>query len=439
MELFLGGIFTAFIIIAFIRELGIVTMESNESWLKLIIVVFFLTGINVLLCEVNNIFMSLSILFLLIPILFFLIRAKNSVLRTILSIIIAFASMFVLDMLIFPSVKFLFETYGFYTDSIMTRFITNSILLIIGYFLSKFIRKSSKKMRKLIKENSIKISTPGVIVLFILLLIIIVLMKYTFSVLIKDQKLMLFSIIIAITYIAFLSLVLILLYKALKNSLINKEKQRKVNELSEYTTKIEMVNRDMRKFRYGYINILANLIESLDDNDIAGLEIKLKDKIMDLTNELKEKNTSIELLYNIKIEDVKAIMISKILKAQEIGTEVSVEIHDEIDNIPMDIKDFSKCLNILLDNAIEISSLCKGGTIKIGFIRKEKSITLVVVSSVMEETSTVYKMFEESFFADKNKSGIGLAELRKVTLKYPSVYVETKIEGGVLSQILELE
>ena len=264
-------------------------------------------------------------------------------------------------------------------------------------------------------------------------------MKYTFSVLIKDQKLMLFSIIIAITYIAFLSLVLILLYKALKNSLINKEKQRKVNELSEYTTKIEMVNRDMRKFRYGYINILANLIESLDDNDIAGLEIKLKDKIMDLTNELKEKNTSIELLYNIKIEDVKAIMISKILKAQEIGTEVSVEIHDEIDNIPMDIKDFSKCLNILLDNAIEISSLCKGGTIKIGFIRKEKSITLVVVSSVMEETSTVYKMFEESFFADKNKSGIGLAELRKVTLKYPSVYVETKIEGGVLSQILELE
>ena len=439
MELFLGGIFSAFILVVFLRELGIVTMDSNESWFKMIIVIFFLTGIDALLCEVNRIFVSLSSFFLLIPILFFLIRAKNSIPRTIISVIIAFASMVVLDMLVYPSVLYLGQVNGITEDSIVPRLITNSILLIIGYLLSKFIRKGSKKIRQLVKENSIKVSTPGIIILFILLSIIIFLIKYSFSKYITDQKLMFFSITIAITYIVFISLVLVLLYKALKHSLVNKEKQRQVKDLSEYTSKIEGVNRDMRKFRYKYINILSEILESIEDNNIEGIETRLKGKISNLTNELNEKNTSIELLYNIKIQEIKAIMISKVLKAQEIGADVSVEIHDEIENIPMEIQDFSRCLNIILDNAIEVSGLSKGGTIKIGFIRKEKSITLIVVSSVMEETSTVYKMFEEGFFADENKSGIGLAELRKVTLKYPSAYLETKIEAGVLSQVLELE
>ena len=105
----------------------------------------------------------------------------------------------------------------------------------------------------------------------------------------------------------------------------------------------------------------------------------------------------------------------------------------------MEIKDFSTCLNILLDNAIDVIGLCNGGAIKIGFIRKEKIITLIVVSSVMEETSPLYKLFEKEFFVNESKSGVRLAELKKITLKYPSTFLETKIEGGVLSQVLELE
>jgi len=439
LSIFIDSIFTTFIFSILLKELGIVTMDKHGSWLKMSIVVISLTGVAIMLMNVDRIFLSLTIFCLLVPVIFFLIRARNSVQRTIISVIIVFVTMFILNMLTYPIAVYINEFLGITEGSLFKKLISDLLMLIIGYILIKFIKTLVKKLRHLLKENSIKFSPPGMIILVILLVLIIFLMKYTFSRYEQNQELMLFSILIAITYLAFISVVVFLLYKSLKKALVNKEKQREIKDIVEYTSKLEGVNRDMRKFRYEYINILTNILESIDDTDIKELETKLKDKISNLTNELKEKNTSIELLYNIKIQEIKAIMISKVLKAQEIGVDVSMEIHEEIESIPMEIQDFSTCLNILLDNAIEVSSLCKGGTIKIGFMRKEKIITLIVASSVMEETSPVYKMFEEGFFADENKSGIGLAELRKVTLKYPSAYLETKIEGGVLSQVLELE
>jgi two-component system sensor histidine kinase AgrC len=431
--------FTVLTTVLSIKELGLVNMKGKNSWLKMIIIELISTGLVVVLSNFNKIFSSISMLFLIVPLILILKIEKNSILRIISSIIIVIVIMFIIDMLIYPMGLYFEELLGIAENSVVIRTIADMIILILSYFINKFINKATKKIKGLIKEYSVKVSPSAMIILVILFITIISLMKYTFNMYSVNNELMLFSILVGFTYLALLTLVVFLVYKGLNRTLVNRQKKREIKDIIEYASRLEDVSGDMRKFKNDYINILNGMLGYIDNNDIKGLQKALKEKVISMSSELDRSNSNIELLYKIKIKEIKAIMISKVLKAQEIGIDVSIDMNEEINNISMETIDYCKCLSLILDNAIYGSRHSEKGSIKIGFVNSEKVIALIVSNSVKEDSAPVYKLYEKGFPESNDRNGTSLSELRDITIKYPNVYLDTKIEGGVLSQILEVE
>ena len=440
MVLFLSGILSVLTTVLSIRWLGLVTVKNKNVWLKTIIIEIITTGLAVLLGNINEVLISFSILFLIIPLIVIFKMERNSLSRICSSVIIVIAIIFLLDMLIYPLVMYFFESIGmsnlFIEKSIIPRTISDLFILIASIIICKIINKISSKVKLFLKENNIKISSSAMIIFVVLVIVTILLMKYTLGNEEVNKSLMVLSILIGLTYLSLIVLIIFLIYKGLKKTLENKEKQREVNDIVEYASRLEDINKGMRKFRYDYINILSNLLGYIENNEINKLEKVLKNKITDLTSEINKKNSSLELLYNIKNKQIKTIMISKVLMAQELGIDVIIEIPEEIENVNMDMLDFCNCLRIILDFAIEKSRDADKSEIRIGFIKKENETIILIVSFIADNIPPIHKVFEDGLIEDGQ---VGLSSLRDITLKYPKAFLDTKIEGGVFSQILELD
>lgn len=59
---------------------------------------------------------------------------------------------------------------------------------------------------------------------------------------------------------------------------------------------------------------------------------------------------------NLKVREIKGLITTKILQAQENNIEITVEVADEITQIDMDAIQLSRVLGIIMDNAIEASN-----------------------------------------------------------------------------------
>lgn len=150
MGLFLNGMFTVLNTVLSIKELGLINMKDNNSWIKLIIIELISTGLAVVLGNFNHIFINISILFLIVPLIVILKMEKNSILRIISSIIIVIAIIFILDLLIYPMGLYFEELLGIAEDSVVIRTIADIIILSLSYFINKFINKASKKIKGVI-------------------------------------------------------------------------------------------------------------------------------------------------------------------------------------------------------------------------------------------------------------------------------------------------
>ena len=135
-----------------------------------------------------------------------------------------------------------------------------------------------------------------------------------------------------------------------ENKLKNQQIQYK--NLEEYTAKLEELYTDMRKFRHDYINILASMWGFIDEGNMDGLKDYFINKIQPLNVKINSNNYKFGLLKNINIPEIKGLVSSKVIKAQELGIDVFIDIMEPIDKIEVDIIEMVRSLGIILDNAI---------------------------------------------------------------------------------------
>lgn len=62
---------------------------------------------------------------------------------------------------------------------------------------------------------------------------------------------------------------------------------------------------------------------------------------------------------NLKVREIKGLLTTKILQAQEKNIRISIEVPEPIDKIDMPIVNLSRAIGIILDNAIEASEKLK--------------------------------------------------------------------------------
>lgn len=244
--------------------------------------------------------------------------------------------------------------------------------------------------------------------------------------------------IVAICYIFITGIVCYSMYTNADHNLEVRKKEIDIIRLKEYNEAIELMYNDIRSFKHDYINIFSSMIAYMEEDDFQGLKDYFNNNIIEINEQLKHTNTEIAKLSSIKVKEIKGLIATKLLKAQKSDIDFRLDILDEIDDINMSKLELSRCIGILLDNAIEAASLCNNKQIDFGIIKNENSISIIISNSFEGELPPIHKLFIKGFSTKGEKRGIGLSYVKSITSQLENVFLDIAQEGNQVVVFLEI-
>lgn len=210
------------------------------------------------------------------------------------------------------------------------------------------------------------------------------------------------------------------------------------DQLKMYTGIVENLVSDIRRFRHDYVNVISSINGYVENEDVDGLKKYFNNEIIKESKILYNNNNMLQL-QNILNPAVKGLISSKIVQAENLGINLTVEIASNIDEIPAKTMDVCRILGILIDNAIEAAVVSERNIMNIGLIEDEENIVFVVSNS-FDTIPRIDDMFKEGFSTKGENRGIGLSTVRNlVDNLYKNMLLNTFIEDGIIKQELNIK
>ena len=219
-----------------------------------------------------------------------------------------------------------------------------------------------------------------------------------------------------------------------------KRNMQEIENYYKYTLQIEKINHEMRKFRHDYVNILSTLSDFIREEDMEGLRDYFHSEILPMQDSMQMNAIKINGIENLKVREIKGLLTTKILQAQEKNIRISIEVPEPIEKIDMPIINLSRVIGILLDNAIEASEkINEEPLIRIAFIKNEDtSVTFIVMNKCEPDMPKVHTLFQENFSTKGKNRGLGLSTLKELTDSTTNVLLDTTIDNNYFIQKVEI-
>ncbi len=416
-----------------VYNIGIVDVDKKKIVKNFIIVDLFMIPIANI-----NVSLGMPIMFL---ISFLLLYFDNKRLfLNIINCIFATIIVFISDGLV-ASIAIPIIGEEFYTAMEIPRFkiMVHIGMLVIVIIITQVVRFLIRKFK--VNPENIKIKNKMTILMIVNICIIAI--TYYLNAIVAQTYMarnttMLIYVALMIVYLISMSVITFVVANNMKKEMQYENRKIELENLKEYNSNLEAMYNDMRGFRHDYTNILTAMSGYIEEKNIEGLEEFFYKKIVPLNSEMNRKNNRIGLLQNIHITEIKGLIASKVIRAQELGIDVLVDIVEPVDKIDMDIIDLSRTIGILLDNAIEAAIECEKSWIKLTFIQKENFVLLVFINSCVERTPQIYQIFEKGFSTKGDNRGLGLYNLKEIVNKYHTISLDTKADKGEFTQVLQI-
>ncbi|WP_326512988.1 sensor histidine kinase [Clostridium intestinale] len=416
-----------------VYNIGIVDVDKKKIIKNFIIVDLFMIPIATI-----NVSLGMPIMFL---ISFLLLYFDNKRLfLNIINCIFATIIVFISDGLV-ASIAIPIIGEEFYTAMEIPRFkiMVHIGMLVIVIIITQVVRFLIRKFK--VNPENIKIKNKMTILMIVNICIIAI--TYYLNAIVAQTYMarnttMLIYVALMIVYLISMSVITFVVANNMKKEIQYENRKIELENLKEYNSNLEAMYNDMRGFRHDYTNILTAMSGYIEEKNIEGLEEFFYKKIVPLNSEMNRKNNRIGLLQNIHITEIKGLIASKVIRAQELGIDVLVDIVEPVDKIDMDIIDLSRTIGILLDNAIEAAIECEKSWIKLTFIQKENFVLLVFINSCVERTPQIYRIFEKGFSTKGDNRGLGLYNLKEIVNKYHTISLDTKADKGEFTQVLQI-
>ncbi|MFH4935913.1 quorum-sensing sensor histidine kinase AgrC [Staphylococcus cohnii] len=215
---------------------------------------------------------------------------------------------------------------------------------------------------------------------------------------------------------------------------------KEIENYYKYTLQIEKINNEMRKFRHDYVNILSTLSDYIRENDMEGLRKYFNEEIIPMQDNMQMKTLKINGIENLKVREIKGLLTTKILQAQEKNIRLSIEVPEPIEKIDMPIINLSRVIGILLDNAIEASEKIEDDPlIRIAFIKNEDdSVMFIIMNKCKPDMPRVHTLFQENYSTKGKNRGLGLSSLKEITDATSNVLLDTTIDNNYFIQKVEI-
>ncbi|AOR25024.1 sensor histidine kinase [Clostridium taeniosporum] len=407
---------------------------KKKNFLKNLAIVYLVAGIGCLNFEM------ISIPLFLITMMILLFLEDKQIIKNFISIFFSIIIFILSDII---QGTFFIKVLNQDIDKILSNKITlismHLVLFFIAFLISSLVAYILKKLKFDLEIVNFKNKFAVVLFTHIVLTCLIfyisaMMMKFSHI----DNLIVCLDSILFLSYFISTIIITYVFYTDLKKEMEFKNKKIEFQKLQEYTSTLESMYNDMRKFRHDYINILSSMTGYIEQKDLEGLDKFFNTKILLLNDNISRKNFKLDKLQNIKIIELKGLLSSKVIRAQELGIDVFIDIMEFIEFINMDIIDLCRSMGILLDNAIEAAVLCKAPSLKLGIINNQNSIIILIINSCLKENPPIYKMFEKGFSTKGINRGLGLSNLREIVSNYKNISFDTSIKNQEFIQNLQI-
>lgn len=233
-----------------------------------------------------------------------------------------------------------------------------------------------------------------------------------------------------------------ILLKNIRLEMKNKLEIEKLNQQKKYIESLEKNNKEIRKFKHDFNNILLSLNGYINNNDFNITELReyFNNNILPINNKLATNSSTLANLDSIKVKSLKSLLTNKILTAQTKDINISVSIENIIDDLFIDEMQISRVLGILLDNAIEGCLETKDKKMSIIILRIDKTIDIRISNTFNSNNNNIsIKQFNEEGFSTKGENrGLGLSTAHEIVDRY-NMILNTFIEDDNFIQYLTIE
>ncbi|COE33827.1 quorum-sensing sensor histidine kinase AgrC [Staphylococcus warneri] len=390
---------------------------------------FIIIGIIISSLVLYELFGTKSLLFVVISSLIFLYRKIKfySILAVLITSLIMYLSNFTTLVLYVTVLDKITDTYILLTIYMLVFFIVSLITSLVLRFLLQKLKTSYLSMNK----------TYNIIIALVLVISFVFFYSYSLVNTSAFESLRSYGIIF-VGLIIFLSIIIFILSMFTLREMRYKRNLQEIETYYEYTLKIESINNEMRKFRHDYVNILSTMSEFIREDDMPGLRQYFNEQIVPMKDNLETRSLKLNGIEKLKVREIKGLITTKILQAQEKEIAISIEVPDVIERIDMNTIELSRIIGITLDNAIEASESLEDALIRIAFFKEDESVTLIIMNKCKDSIPRVHELFEEGFSTKGDNRGLGLSTLKQITDNNDNVLLDTVIENGFFIQKIEI-
>lgn len=286
------------------------------------------------------------------------------------------------------------------------------------------------------------VTTPAILSVFMLLILTIVVFYLNYYLTEKYDQITVvhFNLIIQIVYFIITLVVLFFLISSLRKEYQTKQRELALKQFHDYMQALEQVNRDMQQFRHDYRNILMTMNGYIQLEDFEGLKAYFQNHIMKVEQQTIFAHQVLGRLDNLEVVELKGLLATKVVQADELEIEVLLDIPEVIQSIPMDIIDLTRIIGILFDNAIEASLLMERGRIEVAILQVENTgVMMFIVRNYYEgPILNIQQLFNKNYSTKGHGRGMGLAIVRQIIGRYSHVVLNTYVENKWFIQELEI-
>ncbi|MCI8417309.1 MAG: GHKL domain-containing protein [Lachnospiraceae bacterium] len=201
-----------------------------------------------------------------------------------------------------------------------------------------------------------------------------------------------------------------------------------------YEQSLEELRQEMREFRHDYKNLLASFAGEWESSELGQ---SLKELEVGLDRRLGEKIQVSVHMGNLRIPQVRSLLLTKLAKMREQGIECKLEVLYPVIRLGMERWDFVRCLGILVDNALEAAQETEKPWVEILLLQQEDSL-MVRVANPWKKGADMGRIWDEGYSTKGYGRGLGLASYRRILRAYPNISNATSWEEGEFVQELAI-
>lgn len=199
----------------------------------------------------------------------------------------------------------------------------------------------------------------------------------------------------------------------------------------DYIVSLEETNKKMQQFQHDYLNILLSLKGYIDSADWEGLQQYFEKDILNFERKTILENKAFGHLKNVNVMSLKGLLLVKSLRAIDENLNISIEVAEPINSVPIDTIDLNRILGNLIDNAIENCIEDGKEHIQIAIIKQNNSAILFRISNeIGDKEINVSQIFQKGFTTKQFGQGIGLYNVKNIVDKNPKLNINIWIEDG---------